>query len=1125
VRHVAIVTMHLDGVIEGAIAERALENLRNVLNEIAYKRHTRWQWTSPVDARAVAGVSGHASRAAADATWLALDIHEAIAGMKDDLPMPIGAAIGIVRGIASGWRDPEGNLVRYRLHDPAGYLADTISDATPLFRTWVAGGVYRLVRREFRWGDAPTLQLKARPGFDVPPTMRIYALERSLSREERLAEASAAASDLVGRDPEKADLQAAYHEAVSGNGGGGVVTTRAIVGELGIGKTALVASFLGELPPNARLIHVECSPVKQEVPFSATAELVRDAIGTTGEEPFEEVAQLIARAGGGAAQGDASNPMVARLAELATNRPGERGDDEDAHYRKKLVVSGVRALLAAIAMQQPLVVVLDGLQWADKSSFELLIEIIKSPDPLPILLLLVARPDERATALLEGIVRVELKGLSTDEQVRLVETRLGVHAGVRAVCADLTPRVGGNPFFLLELVDALLERGALEIREAESDGEVQPILVRSERAERDGAGGLKGLPSTLEQLLADRLHELPAGEHAVVDWLAIAGGPLIESDLVKLSGAKDDEAVIRLCARGICDRKGEYLEFRHPLTRDVAYQALEPADRTRMHRQLGEHLAESSLARGLSAAIVARHLARGEAGARAVEFYLEAASAARAGYQTPLAIRYFLRALSHMPPGDTRRLGVHESLDTIYRILGRRKERVKHLDALRRVAKELGTPRAVCLALLRTARFNLDEGRLSQGLPIARQAAALSWSAGIATAQIESEAMVSEFLRELGDVQGALDACDRALAACDPNVNSSVPPRMRADVLRSRGILLRRVGRVREAVDAYVDAIAVFRKVGARRQEARAKNALAYAMFVQGRYEDAIALALESIQIDLSIGGRFQLAKTLTNIGQSYAKLGDLPRALAYLRRAREAHEQYGDQDGRGDTLVTGAAVGLDAGDLVLADQLLGDAAALNAATGNRYETTYERVIRSALLRARGQAREAIRTASEARREAEHQALVSFQFYGLAIEAAARMDSGERQAATLLATTALGAVEDLQGCEYGLEIRVLCADALKRAGAPQSDRAEGNAVNYAAALLGTIRDRRLRRLFARRTVVASLAAPDLMAVAAEPDRVAIPAPTISEVPSNGTPPPPAPEPAGSREASRGEGIS
>src|SRR5262249_12360907 len=175
-------------------------------------------------------------------------------------------------------------------------------------------------------------------------------LERSLSREERLAEVSSAPNDLVGRDAEKADLHAAFHQAVSGYGGGGIVTPRAIVGELGIGKTALVATFLGELPPNARLIRVECSPVRMEVPFSSTAELVRDAIGTSGEEPFDDVVQLIARAGGGSAQGDASNPMVARLAELATNRQIAHGDDDDAHYRKKLVVSGVRALLEAIDM-------------------------------------------------------------------------------------------------------------------------------------------------------------------------------------------------------------------------------------------------------------------------------------------------------------------------------------------------------------------------------------------------------------------------------------------------------------------------------------------------------------------------------------------------------------------------------------------------------------------------------------------------------------------------------------------------------------------------------------------------------------------------------------------------------
>src|SRR4029077_17631318 len=107
----------------------------------------------------------------------------------------------------------------------------------PPGRTWVAGGVYRMVRREFRWADAPSLKLSGTGDIDVPPTMRIYALERSLSREERLAEAQAGSGDLVGREAEKAELHAAYSQAVSGDGGTGQLVSRAIVGEMGIGKT------------------------------------------------------------------------------------------------------------------------------------------------------------------------------------------------------------------------------------------------------------------------------------------------------------------------------------------------------------------------------------------------------------------------------------------------------------------------------------------------------------------------------------------------------------------------------------------------------------------------------------------------------------------------------------------------------------------------------------------------------------------------------------------------------------------------------------------------------------------------------------------------------------------------
>ena len=140
------------------------------------------------------------------------------------------ACAGVINrmgGIAAGTRDPEGSLVRSVLHDPVTYLADVLARATPARGTWVAGGVYRLVRRDFRCGDAPTLDLKADIGVpervqNLPPTMRIYALERSLSREEKASDQANAHNDLIGRDAEKAELHGAYHGAVNGPGGGTV---------------------------------------------------------------------------------------------------------------------------------------------------------------------------------------------------------------------------------------------------------------------------------------------------------------------------------------------------------------------------------------------------------------------------------------------------------------------------------------------------------------------------------------------------------------------------------------------------------------------------------------------------------------------------------------------------------------------------------------------------------------------------------------------------------------------------------------------------------------------------------------------------------------------------------------
>ncbi len=1071
VRHVAVVTMRLHSIEEleqamgAAGAQAFVEQLRAILDELAFKHGARWSWDGQA-ARAVVGLLANPARAAADAAWLAVDVHESIQGACDHLPVPLTASVGIVRGIATGQRDAAGHLIDHELQEPAEYLAGLLGDHAPAGVTWVAGGLYRLVRRDFIWGDAPTIELDERR--NLPRNMRIYALLRPLTREEKLQEMALAPSDLIGRDAELADLQAAYHRAVTPgpNGGLGQVTARVVVGEMGIGKTALVTSFLADLPPDARILRVECSPARSELPFSNVADWVRELTGVTTSQSLDQATQLIVQQLGDFGSGRHGPEIVSRMAELATGHLAAAHDEADVEHNRRLVTGGVRRFFARAAVEAPLVVMIDGLQWSDRPSMELVSDLIRRGDPLPVLALLVMRPDDRVTSFVDGLVRIELKGLSAENQIRLLQARLGASEGVAQVCADLLPRAAGNPFFLLEMVDALLERGSLEIRER-PDGTTE--LARVERAGETA----QPLPSTLEQLIADRLAELPGEEQGIVEWLAVAGGPMTERDLSTLAGEGSDEAVVRLCARGLCDRKGDAVDVRHPLTRDVAYLALDRTERIRMHKALGQYLADTPLASGLTAAIVGRHLARGLERVRAAEMYLEAASTARASYQTQLSTRYYRRVLSLLPEDDQRRLEAHEALEAICRIQGRWSERRKHLVALRKLAKVSGKPRWVATALLRTARLDLDAGHLARGLASAQRAEQVAKQAGSAVLEVQAQLLMAEMLRDLGDMQGALAACDRALATTSER---GVSVRTHAEVLRARGTLLRRVGRVDEAIEAHAEAIAIFKQVGARRMEARAKNSLAFALFVMGRYEDAIALALDAIRIDLAIGGRFQIAKTLSNIGQSYARLGDTARGRAYLNRARDAHERYGDQDARADTLLATSEVLLEAGDVAAADTYVGDAGALTAVTGSAYDSVHEKIMRALLARETGDSGAAVMYAFDARQAAEAQAYVAYHFYAMAVEAAARVDIGEQHTGILLATTAMGAIETIQGSEYGLETRALCTEALMKAGSPQAVSMCQRASEYALKQLESIRDGELRGMFVKRPPVARLLA-------------------------------------------------
>jgi hypothetical protein len=152
------------------------------------------------------------------------------------------------------------------------------------------------------------------------------------------------------------------------------------------------------------------------------------------------------------------------------------------------------------------------------------------------------------------------------------------------------------------------------------------------------------------------------------------------------------------------------------------------------------------------------------------------------------------------------------------------------------------------------------------------------------------------------------------------------------------------------------------------------------------------------------------------------------------------------------------------------------DAAALAQVTESRYDAIHERILRALLARARGRNDEAAARAFEARQAAEAQAYAAFHFYAMAIEAISRVEIGEQHTGILLATTALGAIDALQGSEYSLQTRALSCDALERAGSPQAAEMRKKSARYVQDRADGLRDPAHWRAFMERPPVVSLMA-------------------------------------------------
>ncbi len=507
------------------------------------------------------------------------------------------------------------------------------------------------------------------------------------------------APPLVGRDEEMTALHNRWLEAVSGNG-----CVVFLPGEAGIGKTRLL-STLGEEVRRGRsvVIGVQCYEHERGQPYGALVEVLRAAVSAGGDGVLQAL----------------SSWQIANLARLAPELhsrlpAGAQYMVASAADQKQLLRAMTR-LLAALARQSPLLLLLDDLQWAPASMLAWLPTLARETVFAPMMLVGAYRIEEVAPddLLARIVLRLTQKGLAATLPLeRLTSRHLALWLpGLDAVAIRRIHRhTEGNPFFVRETVRALSNQGRLE----QVDGVYRVV----------GDSFAPPLPDSVRQAIAIRLAGLTATSR---QGLAVAAvlGRMFDLDVWQRVWGQDEETTLGtldelLRSRLLYESQepfGRDYRFEHHLVRETVYQDIPKRRRQQLHIASARALQTLRSGEAGVGPEIAFHYLRANALSQARPWLLQAGDQAVAAAATAEALGFYKRALVGYPRDEAHRFEravLERKIGDVHFRRGEYEQAEEHLlEALRLSGRPFprpGAPRhlALTLALLRQAAHRLD---------------------------------------------------------------------------------------------------------------------------------------------------------------------------------------------------------------------------------------------------------------------------------------------------------------------------------------------------------------------------------------------------------------------------------
>jgi adenylate cyclase len=849
----------------------------------------------------------------------AFAMHEVVRRRSEGAAAPLQLRVGVNSGLVVAGGVGDGTQ--------AGIMGDAVNVAARLQQAsepgdvLVAASTWRRVRDLFE--GTPVGELEVKGKSQLVEAHRLVGPRRA---ERRFR------TPFTGRREELALLELLWSSARKGN-----THVVSILGEPGVGKTRLLAEFR---PQGAEVdLRVTCDDKRAFGPFLDVLEVLLQGLPATRTELLGKAAKLAVEEDDALLLapflgiGDA--PAVARMAD---------------EQRRRQVFSGVWKFLLAACRERATLIALDDVHWADSASRELLEFLLERLAGVPLMLVLGYRPGfeqvERAE-LRASHTGIRLEPLNAEESIALARGYLGVDALPDDLEQLVATRAEGNPFFIEELLEALLELGSLAV----VDGRAVLAKVALD------------VPDTVQGTILARVDRLDPRVRSVLQHAAILGRSFSHELLEAVCGNGTlDQALDTLARAQLLVLAGpDAWSFKHALIQEVTLETLLLRQRRELHRRVAETL-ETRLADDPAVLdALAEHYAGADDAGRARRYAVAAGDLAAERMGFVEALRRYQTALALWGEGDEE-----GRLDLLLKI-GRASMLAGEMPAARTAlvetaerSRELGQPlrAGAALALLGRVHWQLGDAarggealeqsiELLAGSPSRELLQAYAWASTAAmlagrnaeaaelchhgldlAEQLGDTASRSHLLNTLGTSQLAagdeagLPLVEQALELAKACGDAEALGRAYVNVSDN----LCKLGRFTEAVEVAAEGSDVMRRLGSPMFECFINGNGNYALAHLGRLDEAEAASRQLCEERREVLGAAGFTNASLTIVQALTRRGEYGRARAQADEATPLARGVGGAEFLGQALMREAELEQARGNAASARQALREA-------------------------------------------------------------------------------------------------------------------------------------------------------------------------------------------------------